>query len=297
MAAYSIKDFERLTGIKAATIRMWEARYGIFSPGRTATNCRCYTDAELRRLTNIAVLNGNGHKISKIACLSDEQIAEKASLLAACKVENSPHLDALTLAMVNLDESLFEQTLRQSSVEMGFERTVLRVLDPFLDKLNLLWLTCSVCSAHENFIAALIRQKIVSAIDQLPSPAGREARTFLLFLPEEGSQELGLLFSQFLIKNKGHRAVFLGQLCSPTELAEAAGLLKADFALTCASEPLSRQPLQTWLDGLRENLPKAHLLLTGRQFSAQKLELPDGATTLASLSEVAAFLDKLPATR
>ena len=42
MATYSIKDIEKMSGIKAHTIRMWERRYGLVIPQRTDTNIRYY---------------------------------------------------------------------------------------------------------------------------------------------------------------------------------------------------------------------------------------------------------------
>ena len=60
MASYSIKELENLSGIKAHTIRIWEKRYGIIKPARTDTNIRYYSDSNLRRLLNIAILNRYG---------------------------------------------------------------------------------------------------------------------------------------------------------------------------------------------------------------------------------------------
>jgi DNA-binding transcriptional MerR regulator len=67
MAAYSIRDLERLSGIKAHTIRIWEKRYGLIEPRRTMTNIRTYCDTELKKILNVSILNRNGLKISKIA--------------------------------------------------------------------------------------------------------------------------------------------------------------------------------------------------------------------------------------
>ena len=66
---YSIKDLERLTGIKAHTLRIWEQRYEILRPERTDTNIRFYNNDDLRRILNISLLNNNGYKISAIAKL------------------------------------------------------------------------------------------------------------------------------------------------------------------------------------------------------------------------------------
>jgi DNA-binding transcriptional MerR regulator len=64
MGRYTLNDLERLTGIKADTIRIWEQRYRLTTAHRTTTNRRWYSDEDLRRLINISTLNRSGVKIS-----------------------------------------------------------------------------------------------------------------------------------------------------------------------------------------------------------------------------------------
>ena len=47
VAKFSIKELEKLSGIKAHTLRIWEQRYGILKPTRTDTNIRCYCNMNL----------------------------------------------------------------------------------------------------------------------------------------------------------------------------------------------------------------------------------------------------------
>lgn len=94
MAIYSIKDLEKISGVKAHTIRIWEQRYSIIQPGRTQTNIRFYTDDNLKLLLNIALLNKNGIKISKIAKMRDEEISEKVAAISEVNFESDIQLDA-----------------------------------------------------------------------------------------------------------------------------------------------------------------------------------------------------------
>ena len=64
MGSYSIKELEKLSGIKAHTIRIWEKRHKIISPDRSDTNIRTYSDRELKKILNVAILNNHGYKIS-----------------------------------------------------------------------------------------------------------------------------------------------------------------------------------------------------------------------------------------
>lgn len=56
MVHYSIKDLEYLSGIKAHTIRIWEKRYHLLDPERSDTNIRFYSNEDVRRILNVAML-------------------------------------------------------------------------------------------------------------------------------------------------------------------------------------------------------------------------------------------------
>jgi DNA-binding transcriptional MerR regulator len=77
MNAFTIKDLENLSGIKAHTIRIWEQRYTFIKPQRTQTNIRYYTNEELKKILNISLLNKYGYKISHINKMSSLEIHEK----------------------------------------------------------------------------------------------------------------------------------------------------------------------------------------------------------------------------
>ena len=77
MNAFTIKDLENLSGIKAHTIRIWEQRYSFLRPQRTSTNIRYYTNEELKIVLNIALLNKYGYKISHIDKMSSQEVREK----------------------------------------------------------------------------------------------------------------------------------------------------------------------------------------------------------------------------
>src|SRR6478672_9475462 len=64
--AFSIRELEALSGIKAHTIRIWEQRYNFLKPSRTETNIRTYNNDELKTLLTVALLNKYGYKISHI---------------------------------------------------------------------------------------------------------------------------------------------------------------------------------------------------------------------------------------
>ncbi len=132
MGNYKIKDIEILTGIKAHTIRIWEKRYGILTPIRKKGKIRSYTDDDLKQILNIAILNKNGVKISKIADLNNSQIAQKIEDNNRKFPDQDIHYENLLLSLLNLDENAFNQTMQALVSKIGWGKTFEDYLSNFL---------------------------------------------------------------------------------------------------------------------------------------------------------------------
>ncbi len=294
MAIYSIRDLEKLTGIKAHTIRIWEQRYGLITPARTETNIRYYTDENLRLLFNIALLNRNGLKISKLALMKPEDIAAKGAELTKNKNSVNSQIEALTLSMIDLDESAFENVFTGYVASYGFETTMVSLIYPFLDKLRILWLTSSINPAQEKFIGQLIRRKLMSTIDRLPPIAAkRGVEKIVLYSPEGESQELALLFVQYLIRARQIQAVYLGANVGLNDLREACQMLHPEYVLTILQDPIPRQSIQQYIDHAAQSIGNGRLLLTGAQLFVGPITLPANAMIINGLGETLQFLDGL----
>jgi DNA-binding transcriptional MerR regulator len=292
VAVYSIKDLEKLSGIKAHTIRIWEQRYSILAPQRTKTNIRYYQDEDLRTLLNVALLNKNGIKISKIAKMKEEELAEKIAAISEINFEDGTQLDALTISMIEMDENKFDRIINTNIDQIGFERTMMEVIYPFLDKLSLLWLTGSITPVQENFISYLIRQKIISAINVTPLSSGSEVEKIILYLPEGERQELSLLFMHYLLKSRGRHVLYLGQDISLSDLVDANRIQKPSFIFTMITETFAKEPVQNYVDRLAETFPDTKILLSGYQVVAQQVEAPDHVIVLKSLDQMLQFIDQ-----
>ncbi|MBK8966215.1 MAG: MerR family transcriptional regulator [Saprospiraceae bacterium] len=295
MAIYSIRDLEKLTGIKAHTIRIWEQRYKLVIPARTETNIRYYTDENLRLLFNVALLNRYGYKISKLAKMTPDEIAAKVAEISETNSSPNAQVDALTLAMIDLDESAFDRVFSAYSWEHGFEKTILELVYPFLDKLNVLWLTRSVSPAHEKFITNLIRRKLLVAIDKEPTPVPGEGARFILYLPEGESQELTLLFLHYLLRSRRQKVVYLGIGVSLDDLRDACQPFKPDYVVSILQNPLARQSIQQYVEQASKIAGKGEVLLSGAQMFINDVKLPKNARRLDGLPGTQRFLNDLVA--
>src|SRR5690606_7659232 len=192
MSAYTIKDLENLSGIKAHTIRMWEQRYNFLKPSRSCTNIRFYSNEQLKTLLNIALLNKYGFKISHIDKMSSEEILEKVLSLREMEAQQESVVNELVQEMLDLDTDQFECCVNKYIREHGIEKAIQEIIFPFLQKIGILWQTGNIIPAQEHFVSNIIRQKLIVAIDQLPNnPKGKRC---MLYLPPGEFHELGLLY-------------------------------------------------------------------------------------------------------
>ncbi|HRI24260.1 MAG TPA: MerR family transcriptional regulator [Ferruginibacter sp.] len=209
MYSFTIKDLENLSGIKAHTIRIWEQRYSFLKPNRTDTNIRFYTGEELKKILNVALLNKYGFKISHIDRMNEAEMKERILGLNQLEAQQERIVNSLIQNMVDLDMENFEATLNNFISVRGIEKTVLQIIFPFLEKIGILWMTNHIIPAQEHLVSNIIRQKLVAGIENIHNRV-RINKTVLLYLPEGEHHELGLLFMNYLLKNRGVTTIYLG---------------------------------------------------------------------------------------
>ncbi len=290
---YSIKDLENLTGIKAHTIRMWEQRYDIIKPERTITNIRLYGPDELKLMLNIALLNNNGYKISKIAKMTDDEMRAKVMETVNKRTRYEDQIAALTVAMIDLSEDTFEQIMAENIAEFGFENTILNVIYPFLSKIGVLWATDSINPAQEHFITNLIRQKIIVEIDRIRKPVYPDYPSMMLFLPEGELHEVSLLFSCYLIRSRGFRVYYFGQMLPLEDLKKAYDLRKPEYLLTIITSSPGFDKIQKYLDELSQTFADAKILLGGIQVIGQDHHIADNQEIIYSANRLVTYLEEL----
>ncbi len=273
MIEYSIKDLERLSGIKAHTLRIWESRYNILKPERTDTNIRRYSDLDLKRILNISCLNHRGYKISKIAEFSDDLLSMEVEKLIN-NYENEEHqVDGLVLSMIDFDEDRFENLITKCIENFGFEKTVEKVIFPFLIKTGILWQIGVVSPTQEHFISQLIKQKLFVAIDSLKVKPSTTAKKFIFFLPPNELHEMSLLYYSYLCKLYGNASIYLGQSVPTEDLIKVCLQKKPDYIVCVLSIPMRPQQKLKYIENLSKELPSTKILLSGALVLKEKTTL------------------------
>jgi MerR family transcriptional regulator, light-induced transcriptional regulator len=228
MNSFTIKDLENLSGIKAHTIRIWEQRYSFIKPERTGTNIRYYSNEELKKILNVALLNKYGYKISHIDKMNEGEMKEKILSLSQMEAQQERIVNDLIQSMVDIDIEKVEIILDKFIAARGIERAITQIIFPFLEKIGILWLTNHINPAQEHFVTNIIRQKLIVGIDSVITPV-KVNKSVLLFLPEGEYHELGLLFMYYLLKNRGVTTYYLGSNVPLKDVEYVAKLKNPDY--------------------------------------------------------------------
>lgn len=200
-----------MTGIKAHTIRIWEKRYGILNPERVGGNIRVYSLTDLQKILNLSLLVQNNFRISKLAKLSDGELAEHAKQISKESSKEDHYLNRLTMSMFSFNEQLFEEVYQEQIEVLSFEEIFIHTYAPLLNYIGLLWQTDGINPAHEHFISNLIRQKIALNLAKFSRVSQNAEQVHVLFLPQGEIHDIGLQFLDYRLKSSGEKTIYLGK--------------------------------------------------------------------------------------
>jgi DICT domain-containing protein/predicted DNA-binding transcriptional regulator AlpA len=88
----AIKDVAERTGLAAATIRMWEQRYGFPAPQRTASGYRQYTEADVETLKRVLAFRETGLSVPAALARARRRTGEtdRPSIYGAIATADAP---------------------------------------------------------------------------------------------------------------------------------------------------------------------------------------------------------------
>ena len=210
MQQFSIKAMERLSGIKAHTLRIWEKRYGILQPMRLVGNHRNYSNEDLKILLRIVFLYEKGHRIGEIARLSDTEMQQLLELEHHNGNSTRANILAMLAAIMGLEEDEMDKMFMRITRQYGFGGAMLDIVFPLLSQLGHLWMSDRIQPVQEHFASNFIIRKTLVAKNEIafnPLPIGE---SILLFTPKGEHHEIGLLYMSYLLRLNGFNTVYIG---------------------------------------------------------------------------------------
>ena len=292
MNSFTIKDLENLSGIKAHTLRSWEQRYNFLKPNRTFTNIPYYSNDELKKILNIALLNKYGYKISHIDKMSEAEIKEKLVSLNQLEAQQERIVNDLIKNMVDLDMENFEVTLDKFIMVRGVERAITQIIFPFLEKIGILWLTNHINPAQEHLVSNIIRQKLIVGIESVTSSV-KVNKSVVLFLPEGEYHELGLLFIYYMLKSRGVQVIYLGSSIPMKDVAYVVNLKKPDLLFSHLTTVGTNFNFDRFLSNMSKTFPDTPTVISGLLTNTYEKKIHPPIHFKRSFTEMMQFIASL----
>lgn len=219
------------------------------------------------------------------------QVIEEVQKLSEESSSYEDQINAMTVAMVDLDEDAFYKIVDSDIARFGFEKTMTAIIYPFLKKIGILWITNTINPAQEHFIAHLVRQKLIVAIDNCAM--NPETPLFLLFLPEDELHELSILFANYILRARGIRTVYFGQSVPLSALEEVYHTLNPDYIFTVMTTVPEPSQVQPYVNSLSQKFENSKILLTGVQVIGNEIECKDNTFILNQFEDLIALAKQI----
>lgn len=292
MDLFTIKDLEKISGIKAHTIRIWEQRYQFLKPKRTETNIRFYSNDELKKLLRISLLNKHGFKISLLDKMNEEELENKIQSLTQLEAQQERIVNELVECMIEVDLERLESILERYIQSKGIERMIIQIIFPFMEKIGILWITNHINPAQEHLVSNIIRQKLIVGIDSVVKEV-KINKTVLLFLPEGEFHELGVLFVSYLLKCKGVSTIYLGANVPLKDVEYLVKLKKPSYIYSHLTSVGHSFNFDKFILAITKKFEGTPILLSGLLTNTYEKKIPSQITFKKTLKEVMEFVATL----
>ncbi len=293
---FSISDLQKFSGIQPQTIRMWEKRYNALQPIRSEGNTRYYNDDQLKRLLNIVSLTQAGLKISKICKLSDYEIRQLLQKEIHKTTSDDNQVEYFISQLINsaldYDTYTIDKLLSECIDHFGIPTTYKRIIYPLLIRVGLMWCQDSICPAQEHFLSGLIRQKLYTAIDKIAASSGSVKSTWLLFLPEDESHDIGLLIAHYLLRQRNRRIIYLGANVPFESIQEVMQQQHIDHMLFFFIRVRPVLEAEEYLKRLRNSFENTSIYFSGNSKLINDLKFDSSINRLKTVEEFEAAIEK-----
>jgi MerR family transcriptional regulator, light-induced transcriptional regulator len=129
-ALYRIGAASKTTGIPVSTLRIWETRYGAFSPVKTEGKQRLFAECDISKALLLKQLSQTGHAISTIAYLDLEQLRRMSNMSHSTHKTLETLGEPVSLAVVGLS---LANRIESKKFVMALKQNQIKITDVLVD--------------------------------------------------------------------------------------------------------------------------------------------------------------------
>ncbi len=230
-----IGDLARRTGLSVDVLRVWERRYGLLRPRRSAGGFRLYSSRDEDTVRAMLAQIDRGFPPAQAAKLALAQPKLPPSSTAPPRPAAPAAYGALTLGRADLYAALTgfhgsraHQLIDELLAEFTIDAALSEVILPCLADLGDGWERGAVTIAQEHFASNLLRERLLGLAR--PWDRGNGPRAILACPPNE-RHDIALICFGIVLGRSGWRITFLGADTPVGTVAEAADALAPEFVV------------------------------------------------------------------
>jgi DNA-binding transcriptional MerR regulator len=224
----SINVISKACGVLPHTLRVWEKRYQLFSPGRTKGGQRLYSEDDLVRVKLIVALMGQGHSISSLASYSKAELLLKLnpnenSEIESTKIITSIGTRKLLLHVANFNIEMFAEEMDYLRMTFGAKEFIFKIILPVIQEIGLMVSKGKCSITQEHIVSTIVRAQLSKLI--LPN-SGKDTGRFALATPDGNLHEFSILIADIICRANRVTTSYLGASHPAVCLGEAVSALK-----------------------------------------------------------------------
>ena len=282
----SITEVERQTGIRPATLRMWERRYGFPQPLRDRHGDRVYPLKQVEHLRAARRLLDQGIRPGKIFSggFALDPVKDAIPGVLPCPGAGGQYQSILELLRkYRLAElhGMFQYRL----LELGLRRFVIEFLAPLSTAVGSAWGRGELPVRCEHLYSQLA-MSFLHANQATVRVAGRRGPTAILATLTGETHALGILMAEAVMATLEVDCIQLGSDVPLLEVAAAANDTAADIVALSFSSYFPRKSLVRSVQALRVALPPDTVLWVGGNGACNAAALGAGVYTFDTLKAI-----------
>jgi MerR family transcriptional regulator, light-induced transcriptional regulator len=272
---FTIKTVVQETGIPPATLRAWERRYGVLSPGRSEGGYRLYSERDIAILRWLKRQVDSGVSISRAAALLEirhpdyENEAEPMSSNTGLpEGARSPLAinDDLLAALLAFEEARADALLSEAFALYSVEMVAEEVMIPVLTEIGERWHRGDATVVQEHFATAVLRRRLTALFHAYDQPVS--GRLAITGAASAEWHDVGILLVSLTLRRNGWRVIYLGQNVPAGQLLQEIRHLQPDLVCLSATSRECAENLAQVYEGVAQlPTPRPRLVFGGRAFN------------------------------
>lgn len=285
----SITDVERQTGIRPATLRMWERRYGFPQPLRDRHGDRVYPLNQVECLHAARRLIAQGVRPGKIFSgefsLELKSGAAKPDFLAV----QYEHVFNLLRQYRHAElHSHFQHRL----LDLGLRRFVIEFLGPLSSAVGNAWGRGALPLRCEHLFSQVVMSFLHAKQAAVRAAGGGQGPKVILATLTGEAHELGIMMVEAVLATLGADCIQFGSDIPPQEVVAAAAETGADIVALSFSAYFPRKSAARAVLALRTALPPGVSLWVGGEGAPETVDTEDGIHVFTRLASIEAALQR-----